>query len=285
MSRFLNQQSRLFSQHEHKLPTKFPNALAEVLHEQLGSVGVDADGVLQAALRSIEDPTFGYDNDFGKPAIRTYRAFIYPKNKSEVEDPLMLKASAGRSARQIDFLIKRHQSHQTEWVRHHDTIRDRRQVFPLILILDNVRSAFNVGSLYRTADAAGCQAVLTCGITPHPNGSGADKLAKSALGAEHVVDTRHFGTTREAIEYLRQTEPDYTIIGMETTDQSQIYSSVKYGEKVALILGNEVTGVDTSILSGLDFIVEIPTFGAKNSLNVAACAPVVLYEIIRQWGK
>ena len=100
-----------------------------------------------------------------------------------------------------------------------------------------------------------------------------------------MLDTRHFGTTREAIKYLRENEPDYTIIGMETTEQSRIYTSVQYSEKVALILGNEVTGVDTNLLSELDYIVEIPTFGAKNSLNVAACAPVVLYEIIRQWGK
>lgn len=284
-SSFLHHQSRLHLHSESVSPSTFPNKRAECLCQQLCLVGVNADGVHHAALRSIEDPTSGYDSEFGKSAIRTYRAFVYPKNKDEEEDALMLKASAGRSARQIDFLIKRHLSHQTEWIRHHDTIRDRRQVFPLILILDNVRSAFNVGSLYRTADAAGCQAVLTCGITPHPNGSGADKLTKSALGAEHVLDTRHFGTTREAIEYLRENEPGYTIIGMETTKQSHIYSSVQYSEKVALILGNEVTGVDTNILSEVDMIVEIPTFGAKNSLNVAACAPVVLYEIIRQWGK
>jgi 23S rRNA (guanosine2251-2'-O)-methyltransferase len=289
---FLYQQSRVFSQQNERNSNEsvtevFPNTRAKLLHEHLSSVGVNADGVLRAALQSIEDPTLGYDSEFGKPAIRTFRAFIYPKNEKdgEKEDPLMLKASAGRTARQVDFLIKRHLSHETEWVRHHDTVRDRRQVFPLILILDNVRSAFNVGSLYRTADAAGCQAVFTCGITPHPHGSGADKVAKSALGAEQVVDTRHFGTTREAIDYLREAEPEYTIIGMETTGQSQIYSNVRYSQKVALILGNEVTGVDTKILSDLDAIVEIPTFGAKNSLNVAACAPVVLYEIIRQWGK
>jgi hypothetical protein len=178
---FLYQQSRLFLHSESESTSTVPNKRAEILHEQLCLVGVNADGVHHAALRSIEDPTSGYDSDFGKSAIRTYRAFLYPKNKDELEDALMLKVSAGRSARQIDFLIKRHLSHQTEWVRHHDTIRDRREVFPLILILDNLRSAFNVGSLYRTADAAGCQAVLTCGITPHPNGSGADKLTKSAI--------------------------------------------------------------------------------------------------------
>ena len=243
---------------------------------------------MTAALTSIEDPTSGYDGEFGKSAIRTYRAFVYPKKEQDensVESGKLL-AAAGRCARQVDFLIKRHKSHQTEWVRHHDEIRDRRQIFPLMLVLDNVRSAFNVGSLYRTADACGCQQVLTCGITPHPHGSGAEKLAKSALGAELLVPSQHFSTTREAVEYLRREHAEFEIIGMETTEKSQIYTEVDYASsrKVALILGNEVTGVDTDIMEDLDRIVEIPTFGAKNSLNVAACAPVVLYEILRQWN-
>lgn len=277
----------------------------EILHDMLVSVGIDAERLHHAALRSIEDPTSGYDTYFGKSAIKTYRAFLYPKKKQEqqqkqqeqqpqyddednegLEDLVLLKASAGRTARQIDFLMKRHQSHTNDLVRHHDTIQERRQIFPLILILDNIRSAFNVGSLYRTADATGCQAVLTCGITPHPHGSGAEKLAKSALGAEHVLETQHFSTTRDAIQYLREKEPEYMILGMETTEQSQFYSNISYHDKkkIALILGNEVTGVDTTLFSDLDLMVEIPTFGAKNSLNVAACAPVVLYEILRQWG-
>jgi tRNA G18 (ribose-2'-O)-methylase SpoU len=72
---------------------------------------------------------------------------------------------------------------------------------------------------------------------------------------------------------------------METTETAKLYTQVDFvGKKIALILGNEVTGVDTEIMSDIDGIVEIPTFGAKNSLNVASCTPVVLYEIIRQWG-
>lgn len=262
----------------------FPNARAKLLHKQLESIGVDADGLLAAALSSIENPTGGYDSEFGKSAIRTLRSFVYPKKQDSHEDPLTLSGAAGRCARQCEFLIKRHKSHQTEWVRHHDAIQDRRQIFPLILILDNLRSAFNVGSLYRTADACGCQQVFTCGITPHPNGSGADKLAKSALGAELLVPSKHFVTTKEAILYLRTEMPDYEIIGMETTEQSQVYTDMDYSnKKIALVLGNEVTGVDTDVMPELHTIIEIPTFGAKNSLNVAACAPVVLYEILRQW--
>ncbi|CAJ1954634.1 unnamed protein product [Cylindrotheca closterium] len=258
----------------------------ELLNLKLKLIGVDSQALKDASLASIQDPTQGYDGSFGKSAIKTYRAFCF-KNSSDTDDPIQLSAQAGRVAQQVDFLIKRHKSHQTEWVRHHDALQQRRQVFPLFLLLDNLRSAFNVGSIFRTADACGCQAVYTTGITPHPNGSGADKVQKSALGAESVIESRHFATTQQAIESLRNEYPDLKILGMETTDKSEVYTNLdymKYRETgVALVLGNEVTGVDTEIMSKLDAIVEIPTFGAKNSLNVAACAPVVLFEILRQW--
>ena len=176
---------------------------------------------------------------------------------------------------------------------------NQREVFPLILLLDNVRSAFNVGSLFRTADACGCCMVITTGITPHPNGNGAEKLAKSALGADHAVPSRHFATTLEAIQFLRSHSPSLHLVGMETTHRSKLYTDVIYaGEGLTLkpdgnlpdigtvlVLGNEVTGVDTEILNLMDSVVEIKMYGLKNSLNVAACAPVVLYEILRQWNK
>lgn len=257
----------------------------ELLNEQLKLIGVDASALNDASLASIQDPTKGYDGSFGKSAIKTYRAFAYTDD--DAIDPVKLTAHAGRVARQVDFLIKRHKSHQTEWVRHHDSLAQQRQVFPLVLVLDNLRSAFNVGSIFRTADACGCQAVFTTGITPHPNGSGSDKVQKSALGAEAVIESRHFGTTQQAIDCLRKEYPNLVILGMETTEKSQVYTQLDYVQYreagVALVLGNEVTGVDTEIMSQLDAIVEIPTFGAKNSLNVAACAPVVLFEILRQW--
>ncbi len=177
----------------------------------------------------------------------------------------------------------------------------RRRIFPLIVVLDNVRSAFNVGSIFRTADACGCLEIVTTGITPHPNGSGAEKISKSALGADRVIATRHFVTTKQAVEYLRTDKPNVMLVGMETTERSKCYTDIKYpgsdicieygqvmdGSKlkgVALFLGNEVSGVDTEIMPLLDEVVEIPMFGKKNSLNVAACAPVVMYEVLRQWG-
>jgi 23S rRNA (guanosine2251-2'-O)-methyltransferase len=168
------------------------------------------------------------------------------------------------------------------------------KTFPLILVLDNLRSAANVGSIYRSADACGCLQILTTGITPHPYGNGDDKLSKSALGAERVVPTKHFDTTLHALEYLRRERPEVVLIGMETTERSKCYTEIVYpvpsledpknGAGVALFLGNEVSGVDTDIMPLLDEVIEIPMFGKKNSLNVAACAPVVMYEILRQWG-
>lgn len=260
-----------------------------LLHQSLLLIQVDADGMYDAALRSIQHPTEGYDGMYGKSAIRTYRAFLYPKkvdtSVAQEDDNLKLQAHADRCARQIDFLLKRHKSHQAEWVRHTDLAGEtKRQTFPLIILLDNLRSANNVGSIFRTADATGCERVLTTGITPHPNGSGAEKLHKSALGAELVVPSQHFTTTQEAVEFLRRELPDYQLVGMETTERSIPYTEMSYSTNgTVLVLGNEVTGVDTDILPVLDTIVEIPMFGAKNSLNVAACAPIVLYEIIRQW--
>lgn len=256
----------------------------EALHKELSTLNIDAAALRDANLQAVENPTDGYDGRYGRSAIRTYRSFINPKSADVSVDVSVL---AARCARQIDFLIKRHKSHQAEWVRHTDTTtaKEERQTFPLIILLDNVRSAFNVGSLFRTADAAGCSLVVTTGITPHPGGSGAEKLSKSALGADRMVPSRHFDTTLQAIETLREElPPEWELIGMETTERSVIYSHYEYAkEGTILILGNEVTGVDTEIIPLLDAVVEIPMYGAKNSLNIAACAPVVLYEVLRQW--
>ncbi len=242
----------------------------------------------------------GFDSRFGKSAIKAYRSYIDPRpNKLESVARENVEVAANRYARQIDFLSKRHRSREAEWVRHIDT-SDQRRTFPLVLVLDNVRSAANVGSIFRSADACGCLEVLTCGITPHPNGNGAEKLAKSALGAERIVSSRHFTTTKQALDFLRKERPNLKLIGMETTERSECYTTIHYPSPssmagdldgdfslatgVALFLGNEVSGVDTDIMPLLDQMIEIPMFGKKNSLNVASCAPVVMFEILRQWG-
>eukprot|EP00555_Chaetoceros_dichaeta_P007499 CAMPEP_0198273842 /NCGR_PEP_ID=MMETSP1447-20131203/58204_1 /TAXON_ID=420782 /ORGANISM="Chaetoceros dichaeta, Strain CCMP1751" /LENGTH=421 /DNA_ID=CAMNT_0043967707 /DNA_START=60 /DNA_END=1325 /DNA_ORIENTATION=+ len=322
------------------------------LHSQLAKFGIDANDLADAAIRSITT-TDGYDPKYGKSAIRAYRSYMDPKpqKKKKVakrprkgntkkyegkkDDAVSMRIEIGAAsiARQIEFLAKRNRSHRAEWVRHTDidvaeltqtknSEQMKKQTFPLIILLDNVRSAFNVGSIFRTADACNCHQILTTGITPHPNGSGMEKLQKCALGADRIVSTKHFGTTIEALAFVRKTYPHWMVVGLETTEGSQCYTDVIYpggddetaemevgtegvenskdmdtdkdtnytmmeqhNHGTVLVLGNEVTGVDTEIMAKLDLIVEIPMFGAKNSLNIAACAPVVMYEILRQWGK
>ena len=115
---------------------------------------------------------------------------------------------------------------------------------------------------------------MKTGITAHPGGSGAEKVSKSALGSENFVPNKHFRTTREALDYLKSEYPNWTFVGMETTERSVEYTRIRYStEGIVLVLGNEVTGVDPCLLEAMDSIVEIPMHGKKNSLNVAACAP------------
>jgi tRNA G18 (ribose-2'-O)-methylase SpoU len=260
------------------------------LHSQLSSLGVDANELHNSALQSVQDPSKGYDSRFGKSAIKTYRAYLIGSttatstvNKKN-DEMLQLQATASRVARQVEFLIKRHKSSEAEWVRHLDDDNDNcngqgkksRTTFPLILVLDNVRSAFNVGSLFRTADATGCTMVITTGITPHPQGSGAEKLAKSALGAERVVNHAHFGTMMDALRYLREERSGYTVIGMETTEKSKQYTMMAYPKDgCALILGNEVTGkIEPHVLPlAACTFVYVYVVSHMLSLNLHACPP------------
>jgi len=119
--------------------------------------------------------------------------------------------------------------------------------------------------MFRTAETAGVEELITCGITAHPPHP---KLRKTAFSSIDEVPSRHFEDTLTAVTELRAR--GYKIIAMETTARSEVYTKVSYPEKVALVLGNEVTGVDTRIMDSADLIVEIPTFGVKNSLNVAS---------------
>ena len=154
----------------------------------------------------------------------------------------------------------------------------RRPKFPVVLVLDNLRSAFNVGALFRVADTARLAGLLTCGHTAHPPHP---RLDKTALGSLDYVATRHYPTTGEAIQRLRQ--DGVPVWALETTSRSRHYARVSYPRPVALVLGNEALGVQPSVLESCDELVEVPVFGFKNSLNVAAAAAVVVYEILRQW--
>lgn len=196
----------------------------------------------------------------------------------------LLEAAARRSAHHIAHLLRAERAAAAEYLRNTDPTEARPDARPphkIHLVLDNVRSAYNVGSLFRTADTAHVAEVVTCGFTPHPPHP---KLAKTGFSALESVATRHFDTTLAAIAALRA--EGVSIICMETTEHAANYVEHTYpqqGGGVALVLGNEEIGVDTRVLSAADATVEIPTFGRKNSLNIAAAAPVVVFEVLRQW--
>lgn len=149
---------------------------------------------------------------------------------------------------------------------------------PVVAVLDNVRSAGNVGAFFRTADAFGMGEILLCGITARPPQK---EIHKTALGAEMTVAWRGVDSTLEAVEMLRA--EGYRIVAVE-----QVEGSVKLGEftpnreeKYALVFGNEVEGVAQEVVDVCDVALEIPQVGTKHSLNVAVTGGVVLWEMFR----
>ena len=146
------------------------------------------------------------------------------------------------------------------------------------IIIDNIRSAYNVGSIFRTSDGAGSvEKIYLCGMTsPIDN----PKLDKTALGATEMVDSEHYDTTQEALDELEA--KNIPIYSIELTDDAENFQKVQYPEEVAIVLGHEKMGVDEAILKGCDKQIFIPMRGKKESLNVANCASIILYEITRE---
>jgi 23S rRNA (guanosine2251-2'-O)-methyltransferase len=148
---------------------------------------------------------------------------------------------------------------------------------PVIAVFENVRSAYNVGSLFRTADAFLLEAVYLTGYTAFPPHK---EIKKTALGAEDTVTWKHFKNISEAIDDLRSL--GYKIYAIEqVADSLQLHKFSDSSEKVAVIFGNEVTGVEQSTIALCDGCIEIPQLGMKHSLNVAVAAGVVLWELVR----
>lgn len=152
---------------------------------------------------------------------------------------------------------------------------------PLAFVLDDVRSALNVGSAFRTADAFGCEEVILCGFTAQPPHR---EIMKTALGSTESVAWRHFSETKEALEALH-TE-GYILVAVEQADASVFLNDIDLGEytdkKYALIFGNEVEGVSETAMEMADFVVEIPQFGTKHSLNIAVSVGIVAWEFVRR---
>ena len=149
---------------------------------------------------------------------------------------------------------------------------------PIIAVLENVRSAYNVGSVFRTADAFLIEAIYITGYTAKPPHK---EIKKTALGAEETVDWKHFATANEAIFSLKQ--DGYKVFAIEQVEGSYKLQSVSFeqDEKIAVVFGNEVTGVEQSTIALCDGCIEIPQLGMKHSLNIATAVGVVLWELVR----
>lgn len=149
--------------------------------------------------------------------------------------------------------------------------------FPVKVILEDIRSAFNVGSVFRTCDAAGIEELILTGITPYPPHN---RIPKTALGAIETVNWQYIADKDAALDYC---EKDSTLIAVELTDKAISYFDYDFTKPVTLIFGNEISGVSPDTLKRCDTIVKIPMFGGKESLNIANSHSIVSYEIVRQW--
>lgn len=143
-----------------------------------------------------------------------------------------------------------------------------------VLILDNIRSRYNVGSIFRTADGAGVDKIYLGGITPAPPHP---KIDKVALGAEKTIAFESIRTTWRILKKLK--EQGYNIVALEQTNKSKLYFKYRPKLPLALVLGNEVKGLSKKILEYCDDFLEIPMKGKKESLNVSVACGIVAYEI------
>ena len=155
------------------------------------------------------------------------------------------------------------------------------QKLPVTLVMDNVRSEMNIGSVFRTADSFLIERVCLCGITPQPP---KPEIHKTALGAEDAVVWQYFPTTIEAVQELR--DQGYLIVSIEQVHDSVSLEQfvVNNGQKIAVVFGNEVKGVSQEVVDASDVCVEVPQEGTKHSLNISCCAAIImwhLYQLLR----
>ena len=146
---------------------------------------------------------------------------------------------------------------------------------PIVVVLDNVRSAQNVGAFFRTGDAFAVEKIALCGITATPPSR---EIHKSSLGAEFTVAWEYFKTTVEAVEMLKS--QGYTVLAIEQVEGAVMLDrlTVDRSKKYALIFGNEVSGVDQAVVDMCDGAIEIPQVGTKHSINVSVCGGVVIWK-------
>lgn len=152
----------------------------------------------------------------------------------------------------------------------------------VVVVLDNIRSLHNVGSLFRTSDAFALEALYLCGITGQPPHK---EITKTALGSDLSVDWKHYKTTIEAVDMLKA--DGYTIVGLEQTEGSMFLNDweIAPNTKIVLVAGSEVDGIEQEIVNACDVLVEIPQFGTKHSLNVSVATAIALWHIVNALRK
>ena len=148
---------------------------------------------------------------------------------------------------------------------------------PVHIVLDNLRSAYNVGSIFRTSDAGAVEHIHLCGMSAHPPHK---KLEKTALGALDYVPWTYYERTCDALRMLK--DNGVHVVAVEATNETIPIADFDWPEPVAIVFGNEVAGINERVLNACDAAVHIPMHGYKNSMNVATAFGIVLYEVLRQ---
>ncbi|MBR7183120.1 MAG: RNA methyltransferase [Alistipes sp.] len=151
---------------------------------------------------------------------------------------------------------------------------------PVVVVLDSVRSAQNVGAFFRTGDAFAVEKIVLCGITATPPSR---EIHKSSLGAEFTVSWEHYANTLDAVSALK--EQGYTLVAIEQVEGAVMLDTFKVesAKKYALVFGNEVLGVEQSVVDVCDMAIEIPQVGTKHSINVSVCGGVVLWKFFEKF--
>lgn len=152
--------------------------------------------------------------------------------------------------------------------------------FPIIVVLNDIRSLNNIGSFFRTADAFNVEKIYLCGITANPPHR---DIQKTALGATETVNWEYRRSIVELVSELKQ--EGVKVCSIEQTEQTTLLQDIHTleGQKFALVFGNEVDGVDQEVINLSDHVIEIPQFGTKHSLNVSVCAGVVMWEFAKRY--
>ena len=149
---------------------------------------------------------------------------------------------------------------------------------PIVIVLDNIRSAHNVGSIFRTSDAFLIKKIILCGITPTPP---SNEIRKSALGSTNSVEWAKEEETNIAINQLKK--EGYYIVGVEQVEKATEIQKFQNNKPIALIFGHEVNGISQETINTCDEIIEIAQYGTKHSLNISVCAGIVMWKIAEMY--